>query len=637
MGAMLRPFANLLAVTLALTLLAILLLTSSGGDDRRQRQLDHGLRELREIGTAMQSEVVTADGLELDVSDRFDALELAFNAAAGRLEDLAAEVARDQDSAVRRARTIAFRAFNVIDSSTRERVPVDELMRRLDEISAEADVLQADVNAFARDQQAYLNRRDAIAEQSRDLVRRLRQRGYETAADAAFAGLQQALDRVRRTVAGDASPVETTLSRLRDISVPVDALDAELDALADSVTELLSSHLAANGHLNRVTASSVPELAEGLRESVGGDYLYTLRTIGEARVLLNVYTLMMLLILVYFGVRLQLNHRVLNRSHTLLEERVKARTQELETAYDELKESQVQLVQAEKMSSLGQLVAGVVHEINTPLLYVMNNTEMTHETILEVERDLEPVRELTRALKEPEIDKARVRALLDELRRTLDTEALDESLGEIASLTADSKEGLEDIDALVKSLKDFSRLDRATYDRFDVRDGLEKTLLITKNLLKYGIEVQRDFAEVPQILCAPSRVNQVFINLITNAAQAMDGEGTLTISTAGDDEWVHVSIADTGCGIAKENLDRVLDPFFTTKPVGQGTGLGLSIVRKIMDEHHGRLYIDSSEGEGTTITLSFPVEGKATAPDPEQEAAEASSPPHQDPDEAEAA
>jgi len=172
-----------------------------------------------------------------------------------------------------------------------------------------------------------------------------------------------------------------------------------------------------------------------------------------------------------------------------------------------------------------------------------------------------------------------------------------------------------------------------------VRDGLEKTLLITKNLLKYGIEVERDFADVPQILCAPSRVNQVFINLITNAAQAMDGQGKLTISTAGDDQWVHVSIADTGCGIARENLDRVLDPFFTTKPVGQGTGLGLSIVRKIMDEHHGRLYIDSSEGEGTTITLSFPVEGKTTAADPDQGAPgpEASPPSRQEPDEAEAA
>ncbi|MAT84715.1 MAG: hypothetical protein CMD39_10555 [Gammaproteobacteria bacterium] len=622
MVAMLRPFTNLVAVALALALLAVLLLASSGGDDRRQRQLDHGLRELREIGTAIQSEVVTADGLELDVSDRFRALELAYSTVTDQLETLAGEIRAEQDSAVRQARAVAFQAFNAIDAAQRERVPADEVVRRLEEIAAESAVLQADVAAFSRDQQAYLTLRDDIQEQGRDLVRRLRQRGYETAADAAFAGLQQALDRIRRTVASDTAPVDTTLARLREIAVPVAALGDELDALAGRVSELLALRIAASGHLNRVTASSVPELAEGLRESVGGDYLFTLRTVSEARVLLNVYTLMMLLILVYFGVRLQLNHRVLNRSHMLLEERVKERTQELESAYDDLKESQVQLVQAEKMSSLGQLVAGVVHEINTPLLYVMNNTEMTHETIGEVERDLEPLRELVRCLKEPEMDKTRVRTLLDDLRNTLDVDALDESLGEISSLTADSKEGLEDIDALVKSLKDFSRLDRATFDRFDVRDGLEKTLLITKNLLKYGIEVEREFGDVPEILCAPSRVNQVFINLITNAAQAMDGEGRLTIRTDADDDWVRVSISDTGCGIPQENLDKVLDPFFTTKPVGQGTGLGLSIVRKIMDEHRGRLDIDSTVGEGTSITLSFPVDGQVPQSAPTQDSPE---------------
>jgi signal transduction histidine kinase len=250
---------------------------------------------------------------------------------------------------------------------------------------------------------------------------------------------------------------------------------------------------------------------------------------------------------------------------------------------------------------------------------------MTHETIGEVQRDLEPMRALVRCLKQPELPKGQVRALLDDLRTSLDVEALDESLSEIASLTSDSKEGLEDIDALVKSLKDFSRLDRATFDRFDVREGLDKTLLITKNLLKYGIEVERDFREVPEILCAPSRVNQVFINLITNAAQAMEGEGQLKISTYGDnDGWVHVEIRDTGCGIPQQNLDKVMDPFFTTKPVGQGTGLGLSIVRKIMDEHHGKLLIDSKEGVGTKIMLSFPIDGAggdSAEPNKEAEAA----------------
>lgn len=615
MGAIVRSVTNLLAAVMALSLLGILLLASSGGDDRRQRLLDHNLRELREIGTAMQSEVVTADGLELNVSDRFRALQLAFAKAAERLTGLARDL-EQPDRLIRQSREAAFAAFNSIDSSSRERVAAADLARQLDGLSAEAGVMASDVDLFSEGQALYLEQRDALQENGRDLVRRLRQQGHEAAADAAFAGMQQALDRIRRTVAADTTPVQSTLQRLREITIPVDTLGGELSQLIDGVAALQDKRLAASNSLRRVTASSVPEMAEGLRERVGGEYLLTLRTVGEARVLLNIYTLFMLLILVYFGIRLQLNHRMLNRSHGLLEERVKERTQELESAYDDLKESQVQLVQAEKMSSLGQLVAGVVHEINTPLLYVMNNTEMTHDSILEVERELEPVRELVKALKEPEFPREKVRALLDGLRDQFDTDAIDETLTEIASLTTDGMEGLQDIDTLVKSLKDFSRLDRATFDRFDVRDGLEKTLVITKNLLKYGIEVERDFREVPDILCAPSRLNQVFINLITNAAQAMDGEGKLKISTYADgDGWVHVEVRDTGCGIPQENLEKVLDPFFTTKPVGQGTGLGLSIVRKIMDEHQGRLLIDSKPGVGTQITLSFPIEGVATQTD----------------------
>jgi signal transduction histidine kinase len=133
--------------------------------------------------------------------------------------------------------------------------------------------------------------------------------------------------------------------------------------------------------------------------------------------------------------------------------------------------------------------------------------------------------------------------------------------------------------------------------------------------------VEKEFAAVPEILCAPSRVNQVFINLITNAAQAMDGTGALKIATYGDDDgWVHIEIRYSGCGFPEENLQKVLDPFFTTKPVGQGTGLGLSIVRKIMDEHHGRMLIDSKEGVGTQITLSFPVDGAGSEAEPSSEA-----------------
>lgn len=621
MGGMLRPVANLLAATLALALLGILLLVSSGGDDQRQRLLDNNLRELRELGTAMQSEVVTADGLELTVRERFNSLNLAFDRARQELEGVTGRLGAGRDSLLQGPRDLAVELFNSIDPSAREQMPTDELTARLDALGRQADALNTAASDFSRDHQRYLDQREAVQEQGRQLVRQLRQRGQEAAADAVFAGLRQALDRIRRAGSTNTASIQATLQRLQEISVPQGTLRDRLETLTQAVSDLFDQRVAVNEHVERVTASAFPNRAEDLREKVAGDHLYTLRTAGDARVLLNVYMLLMLLILVYFGIRLQGSHRTLNRSHALLEERVKERTQELESAYDDLKESQVQLVQAEKMSSLGQLVAGVVHEINTPLLYVVNNTDITNEAVTDLQSELEPMRGLIACLKQPEPDKQQLKAALENVRKNLDMEAVDESLGEVVSLTADSQEGLQDIDTLVKSLKDFSRLDRATFDRFDVRDGLEKTLVITKNALKYGIEVERDFQEVPDIRCAPSRVNQVFINLITNAAQAMDGEGKLKIATYADgDGWVHVEIRDTGCGIPEENLAKVMDPFFTTKPVGQGTGLGLSIVRKIMDEHNGKLLIDSKEGVGTQITLSFPVDGVEDAEQSEDEA-----------------
>lgn len=590
MGARLRLVINTLGIVLALTLLGILLLVSSGGDDRQQRVIDHTLRELRELATAMQSEAVTADGLELDPSDRLRALELAFENAIRVLDGQADALIRGEDGLLRRAREASLSLFNILDRSGQERLHTGALSERLTTVADAARTLNDEVRSFSAEQRDYLSDRDKTIEAGRELVRQLRQRGLDASADTTFAGLQQAEDRIRRTVGSDAGPVTATLQRLREVTIPAAPLREERTNLVDRLDALLAKRIGISSSLGRIAASTLPERIEELRESVTRDHLYVLRSVSDARVLVNVYTLMLVLILVYFGVRLQRSNRWLNRSHALLEERVRERTRELQDAYEELKESQVQLVQAEKMSSLGQLVAGVVHEINTPLLYVMNNTEMTRESVEEIRRQIEP--------------------MLDALRPSIDIDALTENLDEVSALTTDSAGGLNDIDTLVKSLKDFSRLDRATYDRFDLRDGIEKTLTITRNLLKYGIEVERDLREVPEILCAPSRVNQVFINLITNAAQAMEGKGVLRISTYADrDGWVHVEIRDTGCGIPEENLNKVLDPFFTTKPVGQGTGLGLSIVRKIMDEHGGKLTIDSRVGVGTQITLSFPVDG----------------------------
>jgi signal transduction histidine kinase len=165
-------------------------------------------------------------------------------------------------------------------------------------------------------------------------------------------------------------------------------------------------------------------------------------------------------------------------------------------------------------------------------------------------------------------------------------------------------------------LKDFSRLDRAPTARFDVNAGLDKTLLIARNVTKQKADVMRLYGEVPEIECSPSQINQVFLNLVTNAAQAIETHGQIAVTTKlHDAEHVAVRIADTGCGIPPELMTKIRDPFFTTKEVGAGTGLGLSIVDEIVRAHHGRLEIESQVGKGSAFTVILPIKRKAAAPD----------------------
>jgi signal transduction histidine kinase len=186
-----------------------------------------------------------------------------------------------------------------------------------------------------------------------------------------------------------------------------------------------------------------------------------------------------------------------------------------------------------------------------------------------------------------------------------------------ADLIRDSIEGLEQLSEMAVSLKDFSRLDRAPTASYNVNDGLEKTLLIAKNGLKSKVTVHKHYGEIPEISCSPSHINQVFLNLITNAAQAIKEKGDIVITTTADEEHVTITIADNGCGIPKHLMEKIRDPFFTTKEVGQGTGLGLSIVDRIIGSHNGELRIESEEGSGAVFTVVLPIRAQATQDSPE--------------------
>ena len=286
----------------------------------------------------------------------------------------------------------------------------------------------------------------------------------------------------------------------------------------------------------------------------------------------------------------------------------------------DLRESQVQLVQAEKMSSLGQLVAGISHEINTPLLYLANNAELIRER-------LEPLRDFIAACvsafsikSEDFADRAayqtRFVGALRDVKVLLRDGELDATVEEIQDLTRDSIEGLVELTEMAQSLKDFSRLDRAPIASFDVNAGLEKTLLIAKNILKHRATVSKVYGEIPEIECSPSQINQVFLNIITNAAQAIETQGEITIETKlYDPDHVAIRISDTGCGIPEENMSKIRDPFFTTKEVGTGTGLGLSIVDEIIRSHYGELQIESVVGKGSSFTVILPIK----RPEPQEQ------------------
>jgi len=610
---MVRFALNLLLTATAVALLGMLVLLSTTADEDVRRHLDQTLRQLRDVGVAIERDAFNARNLNVDRTNRLESLERDLRAGIeGVSRDLGVLYPSDPSTA-QRFRAGAEVAFNSIAAEAGP--DRDELWRGFVALDQSTRWFADKAATFSRQHAAYLGERAGLGEASRRYVQTLRERGQSAQADAMFRAVQQVLERAQRGTESDLQQIEAIAARLHESQRPHASADRDAHAgIIDRIRALIPSRRGMEASLGEIANGRFQRQLADLRERVTGDQMFRLGIANDSRVLLNVYTVLLLAILGYFGFRLQLSYHALNRSHAALaganeslEERVRERTQDLERALSDLKESQVQLVQAEKMSSLGQLVAGVVHEINTPLLYVLNNAAITTESVEELRAAIEHSAAVSSLVREHSSEPARLEQALTALAGAVDPEGVRETIDEIQALSADSTDGLNQISELVKSLKDFSRLDRANEDRFDVRDGLEKTLVMTRNLLKYGVDVVKQFDDVPDVLCAPSRINQVFINLITNAVQAMDGKGCLTIATRRCGENVEVSVRDTGSGIAPEHIGRIMEPFFTTKPVGQGTGLGLSIVRQIVDEHGGDIRVESEVGRGTEITVSLPI------------------------------
>lgn len=284
-----------------------------------------------------------------------------------------------------------------------------------------------------------------------------------------------------------------------------------------------------------------------------------------------------------------------------LEQRVEERTQELTQALKELQQTQTQLIQREKMSSLGQMVAGIAHEINNPINFIYGNLDYAKRSI----NDLLNLLELYRQ------EYPQPNAAIQEQSEAMD---LDFLIADMPKMLSSLKMGAERIQEVVLSLRNFCRLDEAQLKQADIHEGLENTLLLVGHRIQPNINIVKKYSQLPRIDCYPAQLNQVFINIISNAIDALEdiqGKAIPTIvirSETINNRWIRVAIWNNGAAIPGEIKDRIFDPFFTTKSVGKGTGMGLAICYQIVKKHQGKIEVTSEPGKGTEFVIMLPIQ-----------------------------
>jgi len=433
--------------------------------------------------------------------------------------------------------------------------------------------------------------------------------GAPPSGDARQSELEQAVDQLVAAVEqyywlGKAAPpmsLEMAAARVQELAAGVgDSARDQAVAMQSAIRVLLQHKPAEEAMFERLSSLSSGPRLDQMRFALNRELEATLQTKERFRVYLLAYAAALLIGVGYLGVRLK-------AANEGLERRVAERTRELSEALRHLKESEAQLIQSEKMSSLGQMVAGVAHEINTPLAYVKNSLGTVSERLPQITAAIEQCEKLLALLGAGNADAAALNRQFAQTSALLGQVRQQHVLAELGGLVKDGLYGTGEMAEIVGNLKDFSRLDRSKVTSFNVNDGLASSLGLARHMLK-SVKVTRQFGEVPAITCAPSQINQVFLNLITNAAQALaPANGEITLATRAQAEGVVVEVADNGRGIPPDVLPKIFDPFFTTKEAGKGTGLGLSISYKIVEQHGGRIKVDSQVGKGTRFTVWLPL------------------------------
>jgi len=278
---------------------------------------------------------------------------------------------------------------------------------------------------------------------------------------------------------------------------------------------------------------------------------------------------------------------------------VKRFTRELEKAYSELKATQAKIVQQEKMASIGQLAAGVAHEINNPMGFISSNLNTLGKYFDRLNDFIKFQSEMVETLLDNDA--------VEELRQKRKALKLDYILEDGMDLIKESLDGAERVRTIVSNMKSFSRVDQAEQKYADINDCITSTINIAWNELKYKTNLVKELGHIPLTWCNPQQLNQVFMNLLVNAAQAIVDHGDITVKSWHENDCIYTSISDTGCGMPPEVINRIFEPFFTTKEVGKGTGLGLSITYDIIKNHKGEITVVSNPGKGTTFTVRLPV------------------------------
>jgi signal transduction histidine kinase len=274
----------------------------------------------------------------------------------------------------------------------------------------------------------------------------------------------------------------------------------------------------------------------------------------------------------------------------------------------EKQQTQQQLALSEKMASLGQLVAGVTHQLNTPIGFSHSNISLAIASIKELATPLLVAAKLSELVKKLPAGQDSVVLKLNNSRQTLAGLSFrGDETKELAMMLGDALEGLEQMRELVENLRDFTRLDRSKVVDADINAALKTVIYLAKSSIPTRIAVMEELGNLPQVACNPSQLNQVFLNLITNAAQAIPADGCIRVRTWSEGTEIGIEIADNGSGIPKDVLPRIFETFYTTKPRGIGTGLGLSIARDIVRSHGGTIAVDSEEGVGTCFRITLPI------------------------------